>query len=153
MHLEHVGLARPEADVVPRTPVVRLAGQPVDDVVPLREAELTGDDADAVVDGKRVEVDDDEDDVIAAVNRAVDEFGALDVVYANAGISGAATGYRPFFDLQPEDWEVILRVNLIGPFLAIKHAAPIMAKAGKGSIICTASVAAAIALSAANTLA
>ncbi len=35
----------------------------------------------------------------------------------------------------------ILRVNLIGPFLAIKHAAPLMKAAGKGSIICTASVA------------
>jgi NAD(P)-dependent dehydrogenase (short-subunit alcohol dehydrogenase family) len=34
-----------------------------------------------------------------------------------------------------------LRVNLIGPFLAIKYTAPHMAKQGKGSIICTASVA------------
>ena len=35
----------------------------------------------------------------------------------------------------------MLRINLIGPFLAIKHASPIMRAAGKGSIICTASVA------------
>ena len=35
----------------------------------------------------------------------------------------------------------MLKVNLIGPFLAIKHASPIMRAAGKGSIICTASVA------------
>ena len=38
-------------------------------------------------------------------------------------------------------WEEILRVNLIGPFLAIKHVSPHMMKKGKGSIICTASVA------------
>ena len=34
-----------------------------------------------------------------------------------------------------------MRVNLIGPFLAIKHAAPVMKERGGGSIICTASVA------------
>jgi NAD(P)-dependent dehydrogenase (short-subunit alcohol dehydrogenase family) len=82
-----------------------------------------------------------EDDVMSWMDRAVSEYGQLDVVYANAGISGAGIGYRPFFELTPEDWEMILRVNLIGPFLAIKHAAPIMQKQGKGSIICTASVA------------
>ncbi len=34
-----------------------------------------------------------------------------------------------------------MRVNLIGPFLAIKHAAPVMAARGRGSIVLTASVA------------
>ena len=83
----------------------------------------------------------DESDVAGWMDRAVDEYGKLDVVYANAGISGAGIGYRGFFELTPEDWAVILRVNLIGPFLAIKHAAPHMQKQDKGSIICTASVA------------
>jgi NAD(P)-dependent dehydrogenase (short-subunit alcohol dehydrogenase family) len=83
----------------------------------------------------------DEGDVMAWMDRAVSEYGQLDVVYANAGISGAGIGYRPFFELSPDDWAMILRVNLIGPFLAIKHAAPHMQKQGKGSIICTASVA------------
>ena len=41
----------------------------------------------------------------------------------------------------PQDWAEILRVNLIGPFLAIKYAAPLMNQRGGGSIICTASVA------------
>jgi NAD(P)-dependent dehydrogenase (short-subunit alcohol dehydrogenase family) len=83
----------------------------------------------------------DEDDVMGAINTAVDAFGGLDVVYANAGISGASIGFRTFFDLEADDWAHILRVNLIGPFLAIKHAAPHMREKGKGSIICTASVA------------
>src|SRR3546814_13012077 len=38
-------------------------------------------------------------------------------------------------------WAEILRVNLIGPFLAIKHAAPRIIERGKGAIVCTASVA------------
>lgn len=82
-----------------------------------------------------------EDDVIRAVGVAIDQFGRLDVTFANAGISGAGIGYREFFELEGADWERILRVNLIGPFLAIKHSAPVMRAAGKGSIICTASVA------------
>ncbi len=80
----------------------------------------------------------DEGFVQAYVARAVDEFGGLDVVYANAGITGGPT---PFFDLTPEIWAEVLRINLIGPFLAIKHASRIMVAQGKGSIICTASVA------------
>ena len=71
--------------------------------------------------------------------RACAEFGKLDVVCANAGISG---GLVPLFEQSVEHWQEILRVNLIGPFLAIKHAAPHMIAAeGQGSIICTASVA------------
>jgi len=79
-----------------------------------------------------------EDDVKAAIERAVSEFGGLDVVYANAGVSG---GGAPMQDLTPEFWMEVLRINLIGPFLAIKHASPILRAKGKGSIICTASVA------------
>ena len=79
-----------------------------------------------------------EDDVRALVAAAVERFGGLDIAYANAGISGGLTG---IFDHTVAEWETILRVNLIGPFLVIKHAAPEMMKRGKGSIICTASVA------------
>jgi len=41
-----------------------------------------------------------------------------------------------------EQWQEILRVNLIGPWLMIKHAAPVMIGRGGGSIVSTASVAA-----------
>jgi NAD(P)-dependent dehydrogenase (short-subunit alcohol dehydrogenase family) len=80
----------------------------------------------------------DEADVKAAIERAAAEFGGLDAVYANAGVSG---GGAQMPDLTPEFWLEVLRVNLVGPFLAIKHASPIMRAKGKGSIICTASVA------------
>jgi NAD(P)-dependent dehydrogenase (short-subunit alcohol dehydrogenase family) len=60
------------------------------------------------------------------------------VIYANAGISGGAV---PLFEQTPEQWQEILRINLIGPFLAVKHAGKHMASQGSGSIICTASVA------------
>jgi NAD(P)-dependent dehydrogenase (short-subunit alcohol dehydrogenase family) len=79
-----------------------------------------------------------EADVKAAIDKVVAEFGRLDVVFANAGVSG---GWTPMEEVSPEFWIDVLKVNLIGPFLAIKHASPIMRAAGKGSIICTASVA------------
>lgn len=79
-----------------------------------------------------------EDDVRGLVDMAVRDHGGLDIFFANAGISG---GLAAIFEQTPEDWQEILRVNLIGPFLAIKHAAPVMRERGGGSIICTASVA------------
>jgi NAD(P)-dependent dehydrogenase (short-subunit alcohol dehydrogenase family) len=79
-----------------------------------------------------------EADVVGFIARAVEAFGGLDAVYANAGISG---GLVPLAEQTVELWQEVLRVNLIGAFLAIKHAAPHMVKQGAGSIICTASVA------------
>jgi NAD(P)-dependent dehydrogenase (short-subunit alcohol dehydrogenase family) len=80
-----------------------------------------------------------ETDVAGAVDRAVKEFGKLDVIYANAGISGG--GQPPFFELTAEHWRQVLDVNLIGVYLAIKHASRVMIPNKKGSIVCTASVA------------
>ena len=72
-----------------------------------------------------------ESDVKAYVEEALARFGKLDVVYANAGISG---GLVPLFEQSIEHWQEILRINLIGPFLAIKHAAPHMIARGGGAI-------------------
>src|ERR1700724_3230294 len=74
----------------------------------------------------------------SAIAAAVEEFGSLDVCFANAGISG---GLVPFFEETVERWAQILQINLIGTFLAAKHAALTMTKQRRGSIICTASVA------------
>jgi NAD(P)-dependent dehydrogenase (short-subunit alcohol dehydrogenase family) len=80
----------------------------------------------------------DEDNVRRLVGTAQEQFGGLDIFFANAGISG---GLKGIFEQTPEDWHEILRVNLIGPWLAVKHAAPAIRERGGGSIICTASVA------------
>lgn len=79
-----------------------------------------------------------EEDVADFIRLAVERYGRLDVCYANAGISG---GMKTLLDLSVEDWETILRVNLIGAFLAVKYAAQAMVPAGGGAILCTASVA------------
>lgn len=80
-----------------------------------------------------------EADVQRLVSTAIATYGGLNIAFANAGISGGMAG---IFDLTPEEWAEILRVNLIGPWLMAKHAGKAMADAGKGgSIIMTASVA------------
>ena len=79
-----------------------------------------------------------EADVERLVEQTVADHGGVDIVFANAGISGGLAG---LFEQSSSDWEEILRVNLIGPWLAIKYAAPHMKARGGGSIVCTASVA------------
>jgi len=80
-----------------------------------------------------------EADVEKLVKTAIENYGDLHVAFANAGISGGMAG---IFDLTPEQWAEILRVNLIGPWLMVKHAGQAMMDGGKGgSIILTASVA------------
>lgn len=84
-----------------------------------------------------------EPDVALMVALAVDRFGGLDVMFANAGISG---GMANIYDTSVELITEVLRVNLIGPFLAVKHAAPRIAERARetgrgGAIVLTASVA------------
>ncbi len=80
-----------------------------------------------------------EADVANLVAAAQTAYGRLDVAFANAGIAG---GMASIFEATPELWTEVLRVNLIGPWLMVKHAGKAMADAGHGgSIICTASVA------------
>ncbi len=79
-----------------------------------------------------------EEAVAGFVETCAYEFGGVDGVYANAGVSGAR---RSLAELTVEDWQQTLAVNTIGVFLAVKHAVPEMMKLGGGAIVCTASVA------------
>lgn len=79
-----------------------------------------------------------EDDVRAAIQRAQDEFGRLDVVYNNAGFAGAGGS---IVDVSMDDYDRMMSVILRGVFLGIKYAAAAMKDQGSGVIINTASVA------------
>lgn len=73
------------------------------------------------------------------VARAARDLGGLDVMFANAGIAGTLA---PFVDLTADDWEAVLRVNLLGVFFCLKHAAKhMLAVESRGALLCTASVA------------
>jgi NAD(P)-dependent dehydrogenase (short-subunit alcohol dehydrogenase family) len=77
-------------------------------------------------------------DVQKLIDLALKTNGRIDVIYANAGISG---GTPNIFEQTEDQWKQILQINLIGPMLAIQIGAPHMIKQGGGAIVCTASVA------------
>ena len=79
-----------------------------------------------------------EADIAAAVGLAASEFGGLDILFNNAGISD---GMRTIAEIDAEKWTWIYDVLVRGPALGMKYAAPLMMARGGGSIINTASIA------------
>ncbi|HVI31638.1 SDR family oxidoreductase [Phenylobacterium sp.] len=79
-----------------------------------------------------------EDEIAAAMQLAKAEFGGLDILFNNAGISDAM---RTIPEIEAERWTWIYDVLVRGPALGMKHAVPLMLERGGGSIINTASIA------------
>ena len=73
--------------------------------------------------------------VQAAVQIAIDQFGQLDVLAANAGIADG----QPFLAIEDASWKRIIDVNVTGTFFCVQEAARAMAKFRKGAIVCTSS--------------
>ena len=80
----------------------------------------------------------DEDAVAAAFAQAVDAFGGLDVVVANAAIQLVGEDDRAD-RLDRQVWQRTLGANLTGVFLTAKHGARALLASGGGAIVCTAS--------------
>jgi sorbitol-6-phosphate 2-dehydrogenase len=72
-----------------------------------------------------------EDDVRALFDRAVQDFGRVDIVVANAAILIA----EPIAEADAEKWRAVMNVNLFGYFLVTKHACRVMKAQRSGSII------------------
>lgn len=79
-----------------------------------------------------------EADCEAIIDRAVEEFGRLDVLCNNAGVMDLNAGAA---EVDNAMWERVLGVNLNGPLYLTRKAIPAMKAHGGGSIINTASVA------------
>ena len=79
----------------------------------------------------------DESSVADGIAKAVDAFGPLTTVFANAGINGMQC---PIEEMTLDEWHMTMDTNLTGTFLTVKHAIPHLRAAGGGSIIITASV-------------
>jgi NAD(P)-dependent dehydrogenase (short-subunit alcohol dehydrogenase family) len=81
----------------------------------------------------------DAEQVDSAVGRAARTFGTLEIVCANAGISGRA-GPTPLGEIPPEVWQEVIDVNLSGIFHTIQAATRVMRPQKRGKIVLTASV-------------
>jgi NAD(P)-dependent dehydrogenase (short-subunit alcohol dehydrogenase family) len=81
-----------------------------------------------------------EAEVAAAVARTIDAFGGLDGVVTSAGVFHGGD-LKPLGEVELDDFLFVLRVNLAGTFLAIKHAVPHLV-ARHGAVVTIASTAA-----------
>jgi 3-oxoacyl-[acyl-carrier protein] reductase len=122
----------------------RLAGEPATDVV---LSDVSEPSLQTTVDGmaagggtvETVVADVGEiDQVERVVRRAIDRFGHLDVFVSNAGV--LAPNGR-IHNLTTEDWDRVVRINLMGAVNGIRAAVPVMRAQRSGSIVLTASVA------------
>mgnify|MGYP000064699080 CR=1 FL=1 len=118
------------------------AAQGANVVINSRSSEDAAAVADAIEDDGGIENDDgraigvaadvtDEDAVAALVETTVEEFGGLDIMVNNAGVT--VTGPAETFDL--DDWRWVIEVDLVGTFIGCKHAGAQMIDQGDGGAI------------------
>jgi 2-hydroxycyclohexanecarboxyl-CoA dehydrogenase len=72
-----------------------------------------------------------EDSATTIVARAMQRFGAIDVLVNNAGIRA----YEPLAEAKAQTWERILQVNLLGYAFLTREALPALRRSGRGSIV------------------
>jgi NAD(P)-dependent dehydrogenase (short-subunit alcohol dehydrogenase family) len=71
----------------------------------------------------------------AAAVRGEQEFGGIDILFANAGVQS----FHPLLEMEDADWHITIDVNLTGTANAVRAFAPHMVKRGGGRIILTSS--------------
>lgn len=70
------------------------------------------------------------------VAKAIEVFGKVDILCANAGIFPQ----KKMIDLSPEEWDQVMSTNLKSTFLSVKACIPAFEKAGKGRVVITSSI-------------
>jgi 3-oxoacyl-[acyl-carrier protein] reductase len=78
----------------------------------------------------------DENSVKKMVDKVKTDFGSIEILINNAGLSLNAMSWK----LSVDNWNKVIGVNLTGPFLCSKHVIPIMKENNRGRIIFISSV-------------
>lgn len=74
--------------------------------------------------------------VQALIRTAVETFGTVDILCANAGVFPQ----KKIVELSPDDWDQVQSTNLKSTFLCVKACIPVFEKAGKGRVVVTSSI-------------
>lgn len=77
-----------------------------------------------------------ETELEGAIKKTVETYGSLDVLINNAGMQFVS----PIEEFPTEKFELLVKIMLVAPFVATKHAFPIMKQQGNGRIINMASI-------------
>ncbi|MEW5721526.1 MAG: 3-oxoacyl-ACP reductase family protein [Thermodesulfobacteriota bacterium] len=75
-----------------------------------------------------------EADTLALAAFALERFGRIDVLVNNAAVYDGLKR-RPFFEIDPAEWDLVMNVNVKGAFLAIRAVFPAMRDQRYGKII------------------
>ncbi|GAV80844.1 adh_short domain-containing protein [Cephalotus follicularis] len=83
-----------------------------------------------------------EEDIENLIGSTISRYGRLDILFNNAGVLGNQSKHKSIIDFDVDEFDRVMRVNVRGVALGIKHAARVMIPSGtNGCIISTASVA------------
>ncbi|XP_052175705.1 short-chain dehydrogenase reductase 2a [Diospyros lotus] len=82
-----------------------------------------------------------ERDVESLIDSTVSKYGRLDILFNNAGVLGNQANHKSIVDFDADEFDRVMRVNVRGAALGMKHAARAMIPRGSGCIISTSSVA------------
>ncbi|XP_058110494.1 short-chain dehydrogenase reductase 2a [Magnolia sinica] len=82
-----------------------------------------------------------EEDIENLIDSTVSRHGRLDIIFNNAGVLGNQSKRKSILDFDADEFDRVMRVNVRGVALGMKHAARVMVSRGTGCIISTASVA------------
>ncbi len=75
-----------------------------------------------------------EEETLVMAEKTIEGFGRIDILVNNAAMM-YGIGRKPFMEVSPGEWDMLMAVNLKGPFLCTRAVFPQMKKQGKGKII------------------
>ncbi|XP_043726026.1 short-chain dehydrogenase reductase 2a-like [Telopea speciosissima] len=82
-----------------------------------------------------------EEDIENLISSTISRYGRLDILFNNAGVLGNQSKHKSILNFDAEEFDQVMKVNVKGVALGMKHAARVMVPRGTGCIISTASVA------------
>lgn len=82
-----------------------------------------------------------EEEIENLINLTVTQYGWLDILFNNAGVLGDQKKHKSIVDFDADEFDKIMRINVRGAALGMKHAARVMVPRRSGCIVSTASVA------------